>query len=532
MAAALSIMKYACRLGRLISNDLLRLTIVCILALFSCNSFNTKAGSKSAGMQTVVRSLHLSSPQPGASHYRYVPFQVPPGTSQITVSYNYDHANGSNALDIGLFDSRSTELVGDVTGFRGWSGGRRSEFSISHEAATPGYIPGELPAGTWRIILGLYRVVPEGVDVTFKINLETNDRKRTNLTTETQPPQRFAATSLSPVVPGSERKTLVAKEMFPRWVSGDLHMHTVNSDGDWTIPQLIAAARSAGLDFISITDHNTYSHHAEIDRLSNSPTDLVVIRGEEITTYGGHANAWGLPPNALIDFRVSPGDQRAMSQVALETHRRGALICINHPFATCAGCNWSYDQDADGFDAVEVWNGSWDNSDEQALAWWDRLLRKGKRITAIGSSDSHRPANSLGQAASHVAIDGSLSVEAILKAVRTGRVYLTTTPNSPVITFEAQNVADRRTYLIGDVLRLDNSRRIRFKFAARELAQPATISLISQGQVIRTFPTNATDEPQYFEVKIGREMYFRMEVRDQEGKMLAMTNPIYVEPTR
>ena len=46
-----------------------------------------------------------------------------------------------------------------------------------------------------------------------------------------------------------------------RWVSGDLHMHTVHSDGDWTVSSLMDAAVAAELDFIAITDHNTYSHH-------------------------------------------------------------------------------------------------------------------------------------------------------------------------------------------------------------------------------------------------------------------------------
>src|SRR5262249_21343538 len=274
------------------------------------------------------------------------------------------------------------------------------------------------PAGTWRIILGLYRVVPEGVDVSFKINIETTG---TGLMNERSSAQPFAVSPGSRFVTAVEPKTVAAARTSRRWIAGDLHMHTVNSDGDWTVPQLMDAARNAGLDFICITDHNTFTPHAEIDRLNSRPDDLIVMRGEEITTYGGHANAWGLPANALIDFRVSPGDQEAMKRIASETHRRGALISINHPFASCAGCNWSYDQEANGFDAIEVWNGAWDTGDEQALALWDKLLQKGRRVTAIASSDSHRPANPIGQAATHVAI-GRLSVAAILMSIHAGHV--------------------------------------------------------------------------------------------------------------
>jgi hypothetical protein len=515
------------RLSQSIRIDLLKPAIACLLALLSCSSFHTEARSKYDRMQALVITLHLAPPKIGESRYHYVPFQVPFGASQIDISYDYDHANGSNALDIGLFDSRSTELAGDVTGFRGWSGGRRSEFFVSREAATPGYIPGELPGGTWRIILGLYRIVPEGVDVSFKVSIEGRE---TNLISELSSPQLFAAQPPSPLVMAGEPNSDRVSKTARRWVSGDLHMHTVNSDGDWTVPQLITAAKEARLDFICITDHNTFSHHAEIDQLSRKQTDVLLIRGEEITTYGGHANAWGLPANVLIDFRVPPGDQKAMARVAAETHRRRALISINHPFAACVGCNWSYDQEAVGFDAIEVWNGSWDTADEQALALWDKLLQKGRRVTAIASSDSHRPANPIGQAATHADITGGLSVTAILKSIRAGRIYLTNTATGPTITFTSRRVLDGRTYMIGDTLRIGKSQRIRFRLAAADVPASATVSLISQGSVIRSFLADAN--AQVVEVDSAQDGYFRMEVRDQNGKMLALTNPIYVEIRR
>ena len=144
-------------------------------------------------------------------------------------------------------------------------------------------------------------------------------------------------------------------------------MHTVHSDGDWTIPELISSARNIGLDFIFITDHNTASHHPEIDYFRAVSKQPLVLRGEEITTYGGHTNAWGLPSGTWIDFRVRPGDIAAMSKIAAQVHRSGALISINHPFASCGGCAWSYDAAARGFDGIEVWNGTWDQTDEQAV---------------------------------------------------------------------------------------------------------------------------------------------------------------------
>src|SRR4030095_3510982 len=332
---------------------MVKLLVACVLVLLSCRSADTKGAFKKARTQAIIRTLHIDAPQKGESPYRYIPFAVSPHTKRISISYNYDHANGANALDIGLFDSRASEINHDVTGFRGWSGGRRSEFFVSRHSATPGYVPGKMLPGTWRIILGLYRVASAGVDVSFKIEEEIDESKTTNFASTTQTALDLPV-SLTIRLALPESPSLAGQKVLPRWVSGDLHLHTVHSDGDWTITELVKAARNSGLDFICITDHNTYSHHTEIDRLSSIQGSLLVMRGEEITTYGGHANAWGLPKNALIDFRVQPGEQQAISQIAAKAHSRGALISINHPFAPCPGCNWSYGEEAVGFDAVEV----------------------------------------------------------------------------------------------------------------------------------------------------------------------------------
>ena len=104
---------------------------------------------------TIERTIHVAPPGPNDSRYVYVPFDVPANAVRINVSYQYDRADGANTIDIGLFDSRSSGSDTDPRGFRGWSGGRRSEFFVSREEATPGYMRGDLPAGKTRIILGL-----------------------------------------------------------------------------------------------------------------------------------------------------------------------------------------------------------------------------------------------------------------------------------------------------------------------------------------------------------------------------------------
>ena len=478
--------------------------------------------------------VHVTAPGANDSRYMYIPFDVPLHAVRIKVSYQYDRANGANTIDIGLFDARSTGSDTDPRGFRGWSGGRRSEFFVSRDEATPGYLRGPLPAGKWRVILGLYKVAPAGVDVSFEVDIETADHKSPSSSGTSRKPDLINSSDVAAADAGNRTSLSTSRKQLAggsrRWWNGDLHMHTVHSDGNWTIAELISSARNTGLDFIVITDHNTASHHEEVDRLSKGSRQPLVLRGEEITTYGGHTNAWGLPAGTWIDFRVRPGDSSRIARIAAQVHRAGALISINHPFVLCGGCSWSYDPSARDFDSIEVWNGPWDFTDEPALKMWDKILQSGRRITAIASSDSHRPDTPIGKPTTHIAAS-NLTQPSILKAIRMGHVYLTDGSASFELTFEGElaNGTSRSRAMIGDQLRLLAPGKVRFMITTKAAPANATVSLISNGGVVRSFSANTDGKPQVIEIDCQRDAYFRLEVRDGTKSMLALTNPIYVK---
>ena len=74
------------------------------------------------------------------------PFILPEGVKRLRVEFFYNGKEQRTAIDIGLLDPER---------FRGWSGGARNVFTISAEDATPGYLPGVLPAGNWKLLLGI-----------------------------------------------------------------------------------------------------------------------------------------------------------------------------------------------------------------------------------------------------------------------------------------------------------------------------------------------------------------------------------------
>ena len=228
-------------------------------------------------------------------------------TAGLRVELDYDRRDGA-VLDLGCLGPH---------GFRGWSGGARNSFVITPGAATPGYLPGELEAGTWRVMIGLHRVPPEGV--AYRVTAQT-----TTAAAQYHSPGLGPA-PLAPPVPRDRppRRDLPARPGH-RWLAGDLHTHTVHSDGALTVPELAALASERGLDFLAVTDHNTVSHHAELAAASLR-YGITLLPGQEVTTDGGHAGALG--DIGWIDFRDEPDAWLEATEAA------DGLLSVNHPFA-------------------------------------------------------------------------------------------------------------------------------------------------------------------------------------------------------
>ncbi|WSF35990.1 hypothetical protein OG625_33360 [Streptomyces sp. NBC_01351] len=225
------------------------------------------AAAAAAEPTTTTTTLRGTIP-PGAPDFVYVPLDVPLGVRELRVSYRYDKpptppGTPGNALDIGLFDQRGTAL--GRRGFRGWSGGTRSEFFVRADDATPGYLPGPLEPGRRHVALGPYTVAPQGLP--YEITAVLTFGEPASPAPVTYPPER---------VPGRGRA----------WYRGDCHVHSVHSDGRRTPTEIAGLARAAGLDFINTSEHNTHSSHTAWAGACDQ--GLLVLTGEEVTTRTGH----------------------------------------------------------------------------------------------------------------------------------------------------------------------------------------------------------------------------------------------------
>ncbi len=334
-----------------------------------------------------------------ASAWHYLPVEVPPGCRQVRVELDYDRTAAT--LDLGCLGA---------AGFRGWSGGARRSFVISADVATPGYLPGEPEPGTWHVMIGIYRLRPEGVPY--------------QLTATAADSAVVAGPDLRPAAPPAPASRPAGRDLPAaagrRWLAGDLHAHTVHSDGAVTVPELARLAVEHGLDFLAVTDHNTVSHHAELAPAS-ARYGITLLPGQEVTTDAGHANVLG--DVGWVDFRDTPDDWLAHAR------QRGGIMSVNHPIA--GHVSWLHAM-RERPPLVEVWHWSWlDQHWTTPLAWW---LAWDPAAIPVGGSDWHSPGPhaSLGSPTTWIECEGT-GPDAVLDGLRAGRVAISARRDGPVL---------------------------------------------------------------------------------------------------
>jgi hypothetical protein len=232
-----------------------------------------------------------------------------------------------------------------------------------------------------------------------------------------------------------------------------------------------------------------------------------VIPGVEVTTYGGHWNAWGT--DRWWEFRepTRPAVERAMREAAAA----GALVSVNHPKPF--GPAWEYETVA-GAHAIEVWNGSWTGLNAVSLERWDRELRTGNRLTAVGGSDTHllrsedpdlRHARGLGLPTTWVEAGSDPDASAILAGMRAGRTFVSASPSGPQLYLERR--ADMLAVEVRD-------------------GQGTALVLIGDGRVVAAQAITDADATETFE--LPSTSYVRAQLVGSSGEMEALTSALWL----
>ena len=170
-------------------------------------------------------------------------------------------------------------------------------------------------------------------------------------------------------------------------------------------------------------------------------------------------------------------------------------------------------------DGIEVWNSAWRPANERAVELWHTLLVGGNRKFAVASTDFHRGGNI---ASPHTVVRAeALSAEAVIDAIAAGRSYVAR-DTSAEIGMQVRNSATPVQHAdIGDTLLRSGGMQAEFRSNTagrlRLTDQQGWFSdtSIAPGTVVVPIPE--------------RSLWVRAELRAEDGSMIALTNPIYIQ---
>lgn len=236
------------------------------------------------------------------------------------------------------------------------------------------------------------------------------------------------------------------------WYKGNLHTHTTVSDGKKTPEEVIALYREHGYDFLALTDHWIPSEGKTADN------GLLLLPGCEYNVHGAdilrgvfHIVAIGEKNSAtaLLD-RKDPdlGAQEVIDAV----HACGGIAILAHPA-------WSLDTCEQilalhGFDGVEIYNsvsGLPHNCRPYSGEVIDQLAARGVVYPCMAADDSHFYDGEDCLSYIYVQAD-ELTEEAIMEALRAGRIMATQAPRFTVTVSPANNGTDKTVHLSCDIV--------------------------------------------------------------------------------
>jgi hypothetical protein len=331
------------------------------------------------------------------------------------------------------------------------------------------------------------------------------------------------------------------------------------------VPEIAAAARANGLDFLLLTDHDTLAarEHGEEGWYRTGRGDVLVLVGEEISPpRRNHYLAFGL--ERAIDHRdLNP------RQIVERVNAAGGFGFPAHPFSKGSkrfkrggeGMPWE-DIDAPGYTGIELWSFVTDTAEdvtsigellrfiaapgrfvthppERNLEQWDRICTS-RRCVAIGGIDAHQIGLRVGPWVplrlmsykrsfrylhTHVLCEQPLAGEldadcaAVYSALRAGHAYIAMDGLHPARGFRFWADGDRRL-IMGDEAGAGE-----WELRA-ELPHPARVRLLRDGRQVASAAdsrsiAHRTGEPGVYRV----EAVLRAHGKDRTW---ILSNPIYL----
>lgn len=324
---------------------------------------------------------------------------------------------------------------------------------------------------------------------------------------------------------------------------GVIHCHShLSHDSEGTLETIAAAARSAQLDFVVMTDHQTEA--SVRDGVRGMVDGTLFLVGAEISCRG----------SSLLAFPLQRPLRRWQHPALLvaEAHEQGALAFLAHAE------RWTDGWDTPGLDGVEIVNlhaGARDagavgtlgtgmflpvrtllerfaRRDPEVFRRWDQQLAAGRSLPPIGGNDAHANVQLFGPLggtvgdyrevfltlSTHVLAE-RLDAPALIDALRAGRSYVAFDGFGEGRGFDFRGVIGNRVVLPGDTVAPDPGLELRVRVPGA-----GRISLWRNGVVVAE---QHGSELRWSPVPSG---VYRVEVATESGRPWLFSGVIRVAP--
>ncbi|MCB9461068.1 MAG: CehA/McbA family metallohydrolase [Anaerolineaceae bacterium] len=448
-----------------------------------------------------VKQFHFTGSLTKDDSKTYHPhtFEVPAGTTNIHVDFAFTpfYATGRihrNQIDLSF---------NDPDGIRGvWNRVKAEGADINGIYSTPGIGSWPIQPGTWTVFVAAHRILPPDT-VTYELAISLSDEP---------------LTIVAPQYDGSQR---VANANHG-WYRGDLHAHTIHSDGWWDIPEFTAYMRGQGLDFVTLSDHNTVTGLAQ--HRSQTEDGFLAMGGMELSTFNGHMLALG--SSHLYEWRLNITEGMDINRIMKQVIDKGDMLIIAHPMSVdepfCSGCMWQFEDARPGVAlGVEIWNEFWHPFNEEGLKQYYLWLSLGNKLVATSGTDIHHapPPNIPRRMGYNVVYAESLSEQAILDAVRKGHLYVS---GGPELLLTAEMASGEKA-MCGDVLPA-GAATISVKWSSAH--EGDHLRLIVDGKVKEDRPVAPAGE-QLWSLNLDEMSWCTVELRDEQFDLWAVSNPVF-----
>ena len=360
--------------------------------------------------------------------------------------------------------------------------GLRKQYAVPEKDPAP-YYPWELP--------------PEYRRVGTPGSTRTKDEL-----TRPRNPKNFSAAHFEPV-----------DFQSGRWLRGNTHTHTLESDGD-SPPETVARWYKAhGYRFLVLSDHNVWVDPKRFAQLVDST--FLLIPGEELTTRFGskpvHVNGLNIP--GVIVPRTDSTLLGTVQKNVDAVREVEGVPHINHP-----NFGWAVSQDVlsrvKNDKLIEIHNGhplvhNEGGGDSPGMEdVWDFLLSQGKRIYGIAVDDAHHFLGEFGPERANpgrgwvVVRAARLDAREIMAQMEAGRFYA-----SSGVELDSVRVSEHE-------ITIAVTKKGDFKFTTEFIGKG--------GAVLR----KTGDNPATYHLA-GNEAYVRARVTDSGGSV-AWLQPVFV----